>query len=403
VSHRGEWLRHAREWQERSRALEDRLSDALHAALTQRFVDRRTAVLYRSLKERRELFGAVSADGDVLVEGQYVGRLRGLRFEPDAAANGDGGRALRTAANRVLAREIGKRAAHLANADDGEIDWRDDNSLWWRGAPVARLARGASILQPRIDLLPADHLDGVLRERVRQRLTDWVGARIRRDLRPLLDLASHDLSGPGRGIVFQLTENLGQMPRRAAEGLLANLGRADRQNLRRHGVRIGYLDLFVPALLRPGRTQLRLRLWAAHNDMTNWPDPPAPGLVSFACDKRNADDSHLAVCGFHRFGRRALRIDIADRVAKLAHQLSRKGAFEISPDMLAVSGCGADDLHHVLRALGYAVKTRKDKPRLYRYRPDRPQRRAGKADPGRSDVPASPFAALQSLKRNRNA
>ena len=153
ISHQAEWRDDARHWQERTRAGEDARSDALHAALTQRFVDRRTAALYRGLAERRDLLAAVTGDGEVLVEGQYVGRLRGLKYEPAAAADLAEGRAWRTAANRVLTREITRRAAKLAAAGRDDIIWQEDDSLWWDGAPVARLSQGSQGLEPRVALL----------------------------------------------------------------------------------------------------------------------------------------------------------------------------------------------------------------------------------------------------------
>src|SRR5439155_3868193 len=100
-------------WQERARGIEDRLSDALHESITQRFVDRRSAFLIRQLASAGELMAAVSMAGEVLVEGAYVGRLDGLRFVPDSV-DGVEMRMLIAAASRVLRGEIGARARLLA-------------------------------------------------------------------------------------------------------------------------------------------------------------------------------------------------------------------------------------------------------------------------------------------------
>jgi len=397
VSHRAAWLAQARHRQESARAVEDRLSDALHAALTQRFVDRRTAVLYRGLKERRELFGAVTADGDVLVEGQYVGRLQGLRFRPDAAAAGAEGRALRTAANRVLAREIGKQAVRLADAEDAEISWKDDQRLWWRGAPVARLAAGPDVLKPRVDLLPVDQLAGALRERVRQRLEHWLAAQVAHELAPLLKLGDGALSGAGRGLAYQLTEATGVLSRAKVDGLIADLTAEDRRALRRLGVRLGYLHVFMPALLRPARTLLRCRLWSVHRGDESWPEPPAAGLVSLDSADTDGDDAFLEVCGFARFGRRALRVDMLDRLARLAHRAAASGPFEPGHEMLSLAGCGQEDLDPVLRALGYVPQREGDR-RLYRYR-RQPVRRQRKKRDGQTPSAHSPFAGLRHLRR----
>lgn len=405
VSHRAAWLAQARHWQERARATEDRLSDALHAALTQRFVDRRTAVLYRGLKERRELFGAVTGDGDVLVEGQYVGRLKGLHFQPDAAAAGAEGRALRTAANRVLSREIASRAARLADAEDSEISWKDDQRLWWHGAPVARLDRGSEVLKPRVETLPVEHLAGPLRERVRARLARWLDDRVAAELAPLARLRALELSGAGRGLAYQLAEGLGVLPRQRVDNLIADLTAEDRRGLRRVGVRLGYLHIFMPALLRPARTVLRSRLWALQHSLESWPEPPAPGLVSFACGSADdgdgvaTDDDFLEVCGFARFGQRALRIDMLDRLARMAHEAAANGPFEIGHEMVSLAGCGQGELEPVLRALGYTVKVDGEK-RLFRYRARRDRRRPRPRVSAKT-ADASPFAELRRLQRGK--
>ncbi|MCB1488847.1 MAG: DEAD/DEAH box helicase, partial [Bauldia sp.] len=103
AANRPHWLGDPAHWQERTRAIEDRLSDALHERLTARFVDRRTSVLMRRLKEKTMLEAEITSDGDVLVEGQHIGTLSGFRFAPDAGADGPDAKALRATAAKSLA------------------------------------------------------------------------------------------------------------------------------------------------------------------------------------------------------------------------------------------------------------------------------------------------------------
>ncbi len=214
ISHRADWMADARHWRERAREIEDRLSDALHEALAQRFVDRRTAALVRGLRSGRELVSSVSSEGDVLVEGQFVGRLQGLRFTADAAEAGSGSRAMRTAANRVLAHETAKRAVALADAADAAIEWRDDNRLWWGGAPVASLAPGGDMLRPTVQVPPVEHLSGPQRERVRRRLSDWLEAQIAARFAALLRLREAPLSGPARASPISSSRRWARCPGR---------------------------------------------------------------------------------------------------------------------------------------------------------------------------------------------
>jgi ATP-dependent RNA helicase SUPV3L1/SUV3 len=352
VSHRADWMADARHWRERAREIEDRLSDALHEALTQRFVDRRTAALVRGLRSGRELVSSVTSEGDVLVEGQFVGRLQGLRFKADAAEAGSDARAMRTAANRVLAHETAKRADALAEAADDEIEWRDDNRLWWGGAPVAGLAPGPDMLRPTVQVLPTEHLSGPQRERVRRRLAGWLDERIAACFAPLLRLREAPLSGPARGLAYQLAEAMGSLPRPPLEPLIQALEPADRKTLRRHGVRLGYLDVFAPATLKPAVRAMRARLWAVAREEPAREPPPAEAVaVAVPREQR----SFLQACGFRPAGPLAVRIDVLDRLVGLARKAAEAGEGVFRPDaaMASLLGRSGEELAATLQAAGF--------------------------------------------------
>jgi ATP-dependent RNA helicase SUPV3L1/SUV3 len=391
ISHRDHWLADAGHWQERAREIEDKLSDALHVALTSRFVDRRTAVLLRRLKDRESLFAAVTAEGEVLVEGQFVGRLRGLSFTPDVADPGSEARAIRTAANRVLARELANRAARLAAAGDAEIEWKEDNRFWWDGAPVARLARGAEAWRPAVVALPVEHVSGPLRERVRRRLADWIEAEIAGLLRPLEALREAALEGAARGIAYQVMEGLGSLPRARVDRLIASLDKSDRARLKRLGLRLGFVDVFLPALLKPDRIAVRARLWAVAEGL-NWLPAPPPGVVSAPAEPE-WPEGFAAACGYRVIGARAYRVDMLDRLASQLRGAARSGPFEVDPAMLSLLGSSREEMPAVLAALGYRAESRED-VKLYRF--------AGRsAEPkpwARRGVGGSPFAPLGRIK-----
>jgi superfamily II DNA/RNA helicase len=185
-ANRAEWLADAVGWQEKTRAVEDRLSDALHEKLTQRFVDRRTSVLMRALREDEEFAATIDGDGEVLVENEYVGRLQGFSFVPDPRAIGIHGRALRAAALKGLAGEIASRAHALSNAPEAAITLSEHGRLWWNGGIVAKLTKGHDPLKPRIELLADDLLSPTARERATERLEEWVAHHIAKTLAPLL-------------------------------------------------------------------------------------------------------------------------------------------------------------------------------------------------------------------------
>ncbi|MCC2110790.1 MAG: helicase, partial [Hyphomicrobiales bacterium] len=210
LANRPDWLADPGYWQERTRQIEDSLSDALHQRLMQRFVDRRTSVLMRRLRENAMLEAEVTSSGDVLVENQHVGHLHGFRFSPDAGADGPEAKALRAAAQKALASEIDKRAELVAVAPNDDLVLSSDGSLRWRGEAVAKLTAGADTLAPSIVLLADEQLTGVARERVEARLLAWVAHHVASLLGPLVELSkAGDLDGIARGIAFQLVEALG--------------------------------------------------------------------------------------------------------------------------------------------------------------------------------------------------
>lgn len=188
VANRPDWLADAVQWQERARAVEDRLSDALHEKLTQRFVDRRTSVLMRRLREDEEFAATIDGEGEVLVEGEYVGRLQGFSFVPDPRAIGIHGRALRAAALKGLAGEIASRAHALTNAPEAAITLSEHGRLWWNGGIVAQLKKGHDPLHPRVELLADDLLSTSARERATERLEEWLAHHVAKILSPLLSV-----------------------------------------------------------------------------------------------------------------------------------------------------------------------------------------------------------------------
>ncbi|MFZ3237392.1 MAG: helicase-related protein, partial [Stellaceae bacterium] len=211
ITHRGDWVEGATAWQEQARAIEDRLSDALHDRITQRFVDRRSAFLVRRLASDDELVASVSAAGEVRVEGAFVGRLDGLRFVPDAI-DGIEMRLVNTAANRVLRSEIAERARRLAADADPAFAVDLGGALRWRGGVVGRLVAGERMLTARAEPRAGDFIEGDVREKIRQRLAAFVRTETERRLQPLFAIAALPLGAVGRGLAFQLADALGALP-----------------------------------------------------------------------------------------------------------------------------------------------------------------------------------------------
>ncbi len=394
VSHRSGWLPDAPSWRQRTREIEDRLSDALHDRLTQRFVDRRTALLMRRGKDGDVLSAEVADDGSVTVEGHYVGRLEGFQFFPDASAGH--GQLLLNTARRALAPEIGARVNRLL--DDRAKSFAIDNGarLRWHGEPVARLTAGAEVLAPKIDLPSSELLSGAARARVQERLAAWLGGEIRVRAGPLLRARAAALSGPARGLVFQLTEALGTIPRRQVSPQLRALTEADRQTLAGLGVRLGRETVFFPSMLKGARPAFRALLWAVHDERRQVPSTPPPGSGSAALDKPAA---FYEAIGYRAVGPRAIRVDILERLSARLRREARRGGITAGAELAALCGCRSAELDAILWALGYRpVAAAEGKPARYVVR----RRTAAKNKAPRRQPPGdpdSPFAELACLRR----
>src|SRR5947208_5638405 len=214
VANRPDWLSDPDHWQGIAREVENKLSDALHERLTERFVDRRTSVLMRRLRENSVLNTEIGKTGEVIVEGHAIGRLDGFTFAPDAAEAGSDAKALQAAAQQVLASEIDTRATKLSTAPDDQFVLTSDGTIRWTGDAVAKLVAADDALHPRIRIIADDRLSGAPREAVQARLDLWLKTHIEKLLGPLFGLQkAEDVTGIARGIAFQLIEALGVIER----------------------------------------------------------------------------------------------------------------------------------------------------------------------------------------------
>ena len=353
ITHRADWLADSEAWQEMTRGIEDRLSDALHARLTQRFVDTRAATLIKRLKGGEDLMGAVRANGEVVVEGQTVGHLEGFRFNLDATVAKDDERPVLTAARHALSEEIPRRLAQLEADNDGAFLLTEQGRLTWRGNPVARLAKGDSALRPRIEADDSEFFDGPMRERVRQRLVGWLQRHLRNRLTALYALEEAEFAPAARGLAFQLAESLGCLPRYAVAAQLRELDKEDRKKLTDMKVRLGAASIFVPALLKPSAIQLRALLWAIFSEREA-PALPQEGAASFV---PILGDDFCNAIGYRRLSAKrgvlAVRADVLERLAFEARRLADKGGFAPPPVWQQLIEGGEDEVTIALIGLGY--------------------------------------------------
>jgi ATP-dependent RNA helicase SUPV3L1/SUV3 len=403
IAARSDWVRDAAHWQDRARAVEDLLSDALHERLTTRFVDRRAAQLMRRLdaNDGEELLSAVTRRGEVVVEGHLVGHVEGFGFVPDPSAVGDERRLVLRAARRALREEMPRRVSRLEAAADAAFTWLPSQLVAWDGAVVARLRPGPTALRPQIEVGDSEFLDGAQRERVRQRLQRVVDAEVQDALAPLLAaVAAADADPRLRGPLHRLAEDLGVV----AGATERDVPPALRGRLKALGVRAGRFALFMPTMLKPRAAARRAALWAVRHG-ARLPSLPAPGLVSLAEAAADWPEGFAAAMGWVAAGPVLLRLDVAERVAAELAWSSRFRPVPVRADLAQRLSIKSDLLPAVLRGLGFrllpAVTLAEDQ-----YGPPSPPMMAAPRRPqhpiAAPEPPVAregPFAALAALRR----
>ena len=382
VANRPDWLADPEHWQGVTRAVEDKLSDALHERLAERFVDRRTSVLMRRLREKDMLETEIGKTGEVTVEGHVIGRLDGFMFAAAASTDVSEAKALNAAAQKALAGEIETRATKLSQASNDQIVLANDGALRWKGDLVGKLIAGDDVLRPRVRIVADEHLTGPSRDLVQTRLDLWLKTHIEKVLAPLFSLtAADDVTGMARGVAFQLVEALGVLERQKVAEEVKGLDQPARATLRKYGVRFGAYHIYLPILLKPAPRGLATQLWALKHEspdahgVTELLHLAASGRTSIPVDK-DTPNSLYRTAGYRVTGERAVRVDILERLADLIRPaLSwREGApgpkpdgvvdgrsFTVTGAMTSLTGASGEDFASILRSLGYRMD-RKPKP-----------------------------------------
>ena len=412
VANRPDWLADPEHWQDVTRAVEDKLSDALHERLAERFVDRRTSVLMRRLRENTMLETEIGKTGEVTVEGHVIGRLDGFMFAPDASAAGSEAKALNAAAQKALAGEIETRATKLSQASNDQIVLASDGALRWTGDVVGKLIAGDDVLRPRVRIVADEQLTGPARELVQTRLDLWLKTHIEKLLAPLFSLtAADDVTGMARGIAFQLVESLGVLERQKVAEEVKGLDQPARATLRKYGVRFGAYHIYLPGLLKPAPRALATQLWALKHEA---PDAKGvgellhlagSGRTSIPIDKETPKPLYRTA-GYRVCGERAVRVDILERLADLIRPaLSWResspgpkpdGAFDgrgflVTGAMTSLTGASGEDFASILRSLGYRLDRQPKPPEAKPAAPATPPVEAAAADA--AATPAAESAA----------
>ncbi|MFM7083627.1 MAG: helicase-related protein [Hyphomicrobium sp.] len=384
VSNRNDWLKDPKYWQQKTHEIEDILSDALHNQLAQRFVDRRTSVLMKGLRDKPQLKAEVKKDGSVFIEDVFVGLLKGFLFTPDSNSDHLTSKATRTAIAQILIREFANRTEALLQESENAFHFDERGQILWRDEVIASIEAYHSPLNPGIALFADEHLSEIDRKKIISRLRGWLDVLISSKLAPLVLLSkADDITGLSKGIAYSLIENYGSLKREFFTKEIKSLDQVARSQLRKYGVRFGAYDIFFPNLLKPAAAQLLLLLWRVNYYKKNGskneilPTSPRAGLTSIPIDL-SLPENYYRVCGYHVCGLRAVRFDILERLSNIIRPLllwkkndensckspsgaTGDGGFLITSEMISLLGCSAHEVGGILQKLGFELEPQDNK------------------------------------------
>lgn len=357
VTQRKGWTNDETHWRGEARVVEDRLSDALHERLTQRFVDRRTSVLLRRLGQKEAMVAEVNNEtGEVTVEGEFVGKLDGFRFRADKGAGTAENKTIKTAALQALAPQFHLRADRFYNSPDTEIDFTEQGGLMWGSSAVGKLVAGSDGLKPQVEVFVDDLAGPDVVQKVQRRLQHFIDRKVASLFEPLVALKNDEaLTGLARGFAFRMVEGFGVLPRADLAEEVKSLDQDARGALRKHGIRFGQFTIFMPLLLKPAPTRLRLVLWSLTKGLSEFPESPPPGLVTIPVEQ-GAPAGADTMSGYRNAGTRAIRIDMLERLADMLRGEDSRGGFEAKADMLSISGTTLEQFADLMGGLGYKAE-----------------------------------------------
>ena len=372
VSNKINWVESQSYWIEKTKLLEDRLSDRLHEELTKTFIDKRASVLARGLKQDIEFKTEIMEDNKVIIDEQFIGDLKGLRFEIDlkAGALETDIKSLKKAARQTVGPELQKRIQSII--DTGLIEIKDDFKIYWKNFPIAKLIAGKDYLNPDIFLIVDDILENDDKQRLSEFIGNWIKEKIKLVLKSLIDLKNLKESNSSiKALAYQLYENNGVIKREVVAEYLKKLGQDERKILRDLGVKFGRYHVFLFRLLKPEAVSLRTLLWKTFNQKNLNLTPPTFGL-NFLDDKNIKDKHFMLLCGFENFDNYYVRIDILERLfVQIINSDPEKGKeIKLVPEMLNLLGCSKENFKKLIEKMNYKTIER-DKDIYFRYSPQK--------------------------------
>ena len=394
VANKNGWVENQDYWIERTKFLEDRLSDRLHDELTKSFIDKRASVLAKGLKQDIIFETKIVNNEKVMINNQFIGNLKGLKLELDFKIGDLDSdiKSLKKASRQNVGPEILERINQIIKTKN--IELKNNLKIYWNNFPIAYLTKGNDYLKPEIIPIIDDVVETDDKNKLQSFLKEWLNEKINNDLGSLLKLKDIKSSNSStRALSYMLYENNGVLKREFLEKLLKNIDQKERKILRDQGVKFGRYHIFLYKLFKPNIVSLRLILWKNYNEKNYNLEPPTFGL-NFINDKKFADKNFMLLCGFEKFDEFFVRIDILERLFLeiISSDTIKSSKIELVPKMLNLLGCSKENFLKLIKKMNYNVSLENDKY-YFKYNPIK---KINKKTKGKSQND-NPFAALKQL------
>jgi ATP-dependent RNA helicase SUPV3L1/SUV3 len=370
VANKRGWVENQDYWVERTKNIEDKLSDQLHEELTRSFIDKRISVLSRSLKQDIVLGTQIKENENVEIDGQFIGKLIGLKLNLSMQSNtlDTDIKSLKKAARQAIAPELMRRVSKIIKEKNLTIG--SDQKIYWLKNPIAILIPSKNYLQPKIKLIVDDAIDMDSKQKLEKFLDEWIKKVIEEKLKDLVNLKNNKVkSSKVRALCFQLFENNGVLKREKVNNFIKEFLTEDKAEARKLGIKIGRYHIYLPRMLKPAAVDLRIKLWQNFYNISNKIEPPKSGL-NFVIDKNKNIKEFLLICGFENFGNFFVRIDILERLFLKVMEKTKNNNFEMNSEMMNLVGCNKENLIILFSLMSYKKLSSTDnKNDLYTYKP----------------------------------
>ena len=370
VANKKSWTDNHDFWIERTKDIEDKLSDKLHEELTKSFVDKRMSILSRSLKQGITLSTEIRKENEVIIDNQYIGKLRGMKLDLDLKSGSlkTDIKSLRKAARHAIAPELMRRANEIINTEILSIE--DDHKIYWKNYPIAYITAGKDYLNPKLTLLVDEAIDEDSKEKLKKNLEKKLSALISTELSDLVNLSKANFKNNYvRALCYQLFENNGVIKRELLNEMISKISKEGRSSLRKAGVKIGRYHIFLPRMLKPNAVNLRVKLWRLYFPNDKKYIVPKFGL-NFLKNETSINQKFLLICGFENFDKFYVRVDILERLFLSIVENTKDRVFKIDSNMINLIGCNKENFFKLMQLMHYkSAKVKGSNDEFFVYKP----------------------------------